>query len=1175
MKKKRRIDAGLTCILTKTMRIMRLSVFFTFLFVAQTWATPIYSQQTRLSLSMKNVRVMDVLNEIEKSSEFFFFFNEKLVNVDRKVDLIVKDGKIEEILHDLFESTDVNYKVIDKQIILTTLRGRSEELQQNVRNVTGKVTDRSGLPLPGVTVIVKGTTKGVTTDNDGSFSLLLPIESKILVFSFVGMRTREVIVENQKIINIVLEEETIGLEEVVAVGYGTKIRRDVTGSITAVKSKDIQNFKASSVDALLQGQGAGIQVSQSNGTPGSPVRVMIRGTHSIYADAEPLWVVDGIPISNPANGIAGGLRGTAGQNYLATINPSDIESIEVLKDAAATSIYGSRGSNGVILVTTKSGKKGQGYVTLDASFGVTDFTRNANDIGFANGAEWLDLVDKGRSNYGLATIKNDKDLNNLISQKTAGQLFNVNRISDTNWFDEITRKGDYKEYNFSISRGYEKGTIFSSINYRDEKGVLLGNDFKRITGRINADFEPINNLKAGVKINIGYSDNNQVMNAGVPSGNDVLAAGGFNMAVTGSLPIFPKWWDESKGTYFMPASGYNAAASNDINNFRFQLETYRAIGGIYLDYTLPWIKGLSVRTEWSADINSDIRNFMVKKLLRPKNTSYGEYQPRMQRNLNYNVYANYNRTFKEVHNVSATLGTESQLFTSRDIIVFGENFPEENRQFGTQDAARIPSGGFGGERFIRSYFARANYRLKDRYIVSGSIRRDGVSIFTPENRWSTFASGSFGWIFSEEKFMKNLSFVNLAKLRLSYGQTGNQGVPQVTSPGWATWPVYGNTGQAASMSTIGVTSLTWETTNSYDAGLDFGLFKNRISGSVGYYRQEVDGLLFQVPIPYSSGLPFGAHKIWSNIGKMRNDGLEFNITTSVIDKGEFKWVTSLNISSNANKLLSINENMDSKGQGILSGMTWNKKGSKLSSFFMAEYAGVDKEKGIPMIYEIDRDRYLKTNETVKTGNLIPATTANVNNHKILQEDKTGLPTYFGGFTNAFSWKGFELSAMLTFQGGNYIYDQAEQTSINMGKGGTNLRKDLIGNTWTKAGDNAKYPQIMWDYSYQYGNDGLPVTSKVAYSPVTTQFLYKGDFIRLRTIQLSYTIPTNIIQKAGIKNLRVFVSGNNLLTITGFKGWDPEFSNVSSSSEARNLQQGVAGNSVPSLKVWNAGFNITF
>ncbi|NEW85599.1 MAG: TonB-dependent receptor [Mariniphaga sp.] len=412
-------------------------------------------------------------------------------------------------------------------------------------------------------------------------------------------------------------------------------------------------------------------------------------------------------------------------------------------------------------------------------------------------------------------------------------------------------------------------------------------------------------------------------------------------------------------------------------------------------------------------------------------------------------------------------------------------------------------------------------------------------------------------------------------MRLGYGQTGNQGVPQVTAPGWATWPVYGNTGQAASMSVIGVTSLTWETTNSYDAGLDFGLFKNRINGSIGYYRQEVEGLLFQVPIPYSAGLPFGAHKIWSNIGKMKNDGLEFNINASVVDKGEFKWVTSLNISTNANKLLSINENMDSKGQGILSGMTWNKKGSKLSTFFIAEYAGIDKEKGIPMIYEIDRDRYLKTNETVKTGNLIPATSANVNNHKILQEDKTGLPTYFGGFTNAFSWKGFELSAMLTFQGGNYIYDQAEQTAINMGKGGTNLRKDLIGNTWTKAGDNAKYPQIMWDYAYQYGNDGLPVTSKVAYSPATTQFLYKGDFIRLRTIQLSYTFPTSMGQKAGIKNLRIFVSGNNLLTITGFKGWDPEFSNVSSSSEARNLQQGVAGNSVPSLRVWNAGFNITF
>lgn len=242
---------------------------------------------------------------------------------------------------------------------------------------------------------------------------------------------------------------------------------------------------------------------------------------------------------------------------------------------------------------------------------------------------------------------------------------------------------------------------------------------------------------------------------------------------------------------------------------------------------------------------------------------------------------------------------------------------------------------------------------------------------------------------------------------------------------------------------------------------------------------------------------------------------------------------------------------------------------------MAEYAGIDKEKGIPMIYEIDRDRYLKTNETVKTGNLIPATSANVNNHKILHEDKTGLPKFFGGFTNTFTYKGLELMAMISFQGGNFIYDQAQETGINMAKGGVILRQDLIGNTWTKPGDDARYPQLMWDYAYQYDNTGAPVTSKVAYSPRTTQFLYKGDFARLRTLQLSYNLPQNLVQKAWVKNMRVFVSGNNLLTLTGYKGWDPEFANVSTSSEARNLQQGVAGNYIPQLKTWNFGVNVSF
>ena len=1162
--------------LTKLLRIMRITTLLLLIGLMQTYATNSYSQNTKLSLKMEDASIESILSQIEKVSEFHFFYRSNEIDQNGKFNVDANQQTVDEVLNSLLKDSNLTYKVFDKYIAIVSKENAVKNIESLLqqKTVNGKVSDSSGGSLPGVSVVVKGTTTGVITDNNGTFSLANISENAILQFSFVGMKTKEVVVGSKNVINVVLEEETIGLDEVVAVGYGTKTRRDVTGSISTVKSKDIQNFKATSMDALLQGQGAGIQVNQASGSPGAPVRVMIRGTHSIYADAEPLWVIDGIPISNPANGI-GLTRASAGQNYLATINPNDVESMEVLKDAAATAIYGSRGSNGVILVTTKSGKKGQGLVSFDATYGVSDLSRSPSDIGFTDGNQWLDLIDKGRSNFGLATIKTDKDLNNLVAQKTTGQSFGVNKLANTNWFDAILRKGGFKEYNLSLSQGYEKGNIYASLNYRDETGVIQSNDFKRVTGRLNADYEPVKNLKVGMKVNFGYTNNNQVMDAGVPSGNDVLAGGGFNMAATGSLPIFPKWWDEPNGTYFMPASGYNVAASTNSNDFRFQLETYRALGGVYFDYKIPFIEGLSVRTEWSADINSNIRNFMVKKLLRPKNMSYGEYESGLQRNFNYNVYASYNRTFSKIHNLNLVAGTESQLFSTRNILVFGENFPEESRQFGVQDVTRLPSGGFGGERYIRSYFARSSYRLLDRYMVGGSIRRDGVSIFTPENRWSTFASGSLAWIFSEEKFMKSLSFVNLAKLRLSFGQTGNQGVPQVTAPGWATWPVYGNTANAASMSTIGVTDLTWETTNSYDAGIDFGLFNNRISGSAGYYRQDINGLLFQVPIPYSSGLPFGGNKIWSNIGDMRNQGIELSINAVVINKSNFKWTSSFNISSNSNMLVSINNAIDSKGQGIISGMTWNKKGKKLSSFFLAEYAGIDKQKGIPMIYEIDRDRYLKTGETVKTGNIIPATSANVNNHKILQDDKTGLPAFFGGFSNTFSWKGLELMAVLSFQGGNYIYDQAQETGINMGQGKVNLRKDLIGNTWTKPGDDAKYPQLMWGYAYQYDNTGAPVSSKIAYSTTTTQFLSKGDFIRLRTLQLSYNLPQDIIKKVWIKNMRVFVAGNNLLTLTGFKGWDPEFANVSSSSDARNLQQGVAGNFVPQLKTWIFGVNVSF
>ena len=347
MNKKRRIGTGYTCILTKIMRIMRLSVFFTFLVISQTWATSLYSQQTRLSLNMKNARVMEVLSEIEKSSEFFFFFNEKFINVDRRVDVSVKNVKINEILQNLFKNTEVNYKVIDKQIILTTLKGENDILQQEGRIITGKVTDQTGVLLPGASVVVKGTTRGVTTNIDGTYTLELPADAKVIVFSFVGMKTQEITISSANNYNILLKEESFDIEEIVAIGYGTKIRKEITGSIAKVTTAELSRNLTSDVTGALQGRTAGVQITQQGGQQGAAMRIRVRGSSSINSSGDPLIVIDGVPISNQEfNGISG----------LSEINSDDIESIDILKDASSAAIYGSRAANGVVLITTKKGK---------------------------------------------------------------------------------------------------------------------------------------------------------------------------------------------------------------------------------------------------------------------------------------------------------------------------------------------------------------------------------------------------------------------------------------------------------------------------------------------------------------------------------------------------------------------------------------------------------------------------------------------------------------------------------------------------------------------------------------------------------------------------------------------------------------------------------------------------
>ncbi|MCX2739506.1 SusC/RagA family TonB-linked outer membrane protein [Pontibacter anaerobius] len=1049
--------------------------------------------------------------------------------------------------------------------------------------VSGKVTDEKGEGLPGVTILLKGTTRGTATGADGTFSLSVPEATGTLVISFIGYQTQEVPISNRASINVSLTPDMKALEEVVVVGYGRQEKRDVTGSIATIKSQDITQLPTASFDAAIQGRATGVQVAGASGVPGAPVRVLIRGTNSISSGSDPLYIVDGMPISNDLNGY-GTNNGATPQNPMASINPNDIESVEVLKDAAATAIYGSRGSNGVIIITTKSGKGGKGSLNVDFSQGISDLTRTAEDIGFVNSAEYFALMDQARANSGLSPFDPMRNVNLFPRPDVGVSADPITREqaerTNTDWFDQILRTGSFRDVNVSATRGGDKFSFYTSANYREDKGVLKNNKFERFSGRVNLDFEPINNLRTGTRLNFAYTKNNRAKSLGTGMSNGF----GFSQAATHALPWYPIYRFDDPTQYWNPVAPVNLVAQSDPDNILDQVDQYRGIGGVWAEYTLPWVKGLSLRTEGSFDIIQANTVYWVSRDIRATTAdndgSFALDNTATIKNYNYNLYGNYVKDFGEDHNLSITAGTESQRMSRYTHNMSGMNLTGSYQQLGNPGLRTGMTAGLGGERYIRAYFTRANYKLKDKYLLGASLRRDGSSAFSEDLRWGNFAAVSAGWIISEEEFMRSLSLINFLKLRGSFGQTGNQSIPgNVDVMTFRGDRKYGYDEVGGSLGTqvsnIGAADVTWETTDSYDLGIDFGLVQNRVSGSVVYYHRNVKDLLLQVPLPPS----VQPSQIWANIGDMQNKGLEFNLTTINVDAGGFQWTTSFNITTNANKVLRLNPQADKTGSGIRDGYTLTKTGERLGTWYMADYAGIDPDKGVELIWELDQEEFAASGQTVRTGNKIPATINNLSNNRFFLEDKTTLPTYFGGFDNTFTYKGFDLNALFTFSGGNYLYDNSEKATSYAAYGQMLLRKDLIGNTWTHENRNAAYPELRWDHQYLYDDEGNP-SSGTNYNNelhIHNKYLYKGDYVRLRNLQLGYTFSTAATQRLKIQGLRVFVSGTNLLTFTKFQGWDPEVVTNIGSGQSANLNQGFISSNlpVPSLRTYTAGVSVKF
>ncbi|MEL7118193.1 MAG: TonB-dependent receptor [Bacteroidota bacterium] len=1047
------------------------------------------------------------------------------------------------------------------------------------QTITGQITSVEGETLIGVNIIVKGTAVGTVSDYEGKYELSVNSLSDTLIFSYIGYLEQEVAINNRIVINQVMRQETEALEEVIVIGYGTKKKRDVIGSVSTVTAEEVTKVPGPTFLTGLQGRAAGVQISSSSGVPGAPSSVKIRGINSLSIGTDPLWIIDGMPIYS-----GGGLESTRGatkQDPMSLINPNDIASIQILKDAAATAIYGSRGSNGVIIITTKTGSKGKGSINVDYSAGIMNPARTSEDIGFTNTEEWFGLVETARrnSNGGQETPYDPNSVINLFIDNPLARLSREEALAiNTNWFDQILDQGSFQEISVSGTKGFEDGNLYVSFNYRSDESVLRNNGLDRYSVRANLQFSPIKNLTLDARLNFSYTDNDRVKQqvGGALGNNSGGNSAGFGNANRNTLPWYPIFNSDHPSGYWNPLSGNNLVASIDRDLLIDRVQKYRGIGGLFVEYAIPFVEGLSLRAEGSFDLIQTSGINWTAATLREFG-SHAADEHITNRAINYNVYAKYNRTFG-LHSVSVTAGTESQLnyrFLRR---MEGQNLTGTYKELGRPNDFLSMTARLSGEEYLRAFFGRADYKFKDKYLIGLSFRRDGSSKFNEDYRWGIFPALSLGWIMSDEGFWNNKGIVTFAKLRGSFGQTGNKNIPSnrfvttyTNSNNWR----YGNPDviQAGTRITnIGVPELTWETTSSYDLGLDFGLWDNRISGSVAYFLQDVTDLLLASPLATSAGLE--GNSIWGNVGDMRNWGVELEVHSNNIQRGNFSWSTDFNLTTNRNEVVRLTPDLDRSGRGLLRGNTVSRTGGRLWTYFMAEDAGVDPERGVNMIWEIDIDRFNETGETVKTGRKIPATLGNLQNHRIVHEDRSSIPTFFGGFNNNFRYKGFDLSVLISFSGGDYIYDYEEQRTTDVQYGQVVLRSDLIGNTWTPENPNAKYPELRWQGAYDWSWDSevenaSSPTGKGDWVQATgnykneqanwTKYLHKADFIRLRNVQLGYTFPSAVTERLNLQSLRIFVTGTNLLTITGYEGWDPE----------------SGGGALPQMRMFTGGVSVKF
>ncbi len=1125
----------------KLLLAMKLTILLITLSLMQVSAT-VYSQATKFNFKVTDKQIVDVLKEIEENSDFRFFYQREQVDIERRVTVKTNNATVEKILDELFDGYNINYKVLEDNLILLIPHNKNSNnisfLQQQ-KSVSGKVIDSSGLPLPGVTVLIKGTIQGIVTNIEGNYSLPNVPGNATLVFSFVGMKTLEIPVDNQLLINVTMEEEIMGVDEVVVIGYTSTSRKNVASSVVSVSSEDIVGMSTSDARQVLQGKMAGVQVVNNSGDPGSGARIIIRGIGS-FSNPDPLYVIDGIQ--------GGDINSVPSQ---------DIESITVLKDASTTAIYGSAAANGVVVITTKTGRTGNVQVSYDGSVGMASFTKRYDML---NASQYVDLV---------ADIQHASGLE--LTDKLKSDYAQVTR---TNWQEEIFRNSLVTDHNIRISGGGENVDYAFSSGYQNHESTVIDRNFQRLT--------------FGAKMNEKLFRNRIRLGQHIRVRNDVYKGvlaglgGTLNMA-----PYIPIYDPDNLGGYGRSDKvtdlTENGNPFNDVYNT--DRESRNLSVNIELTGEVDLFKGLMYKTQ--ARLTGS--NYHTSSFDYPSNGFALQLTASTSENYSFgysafleNFFA-YNNTFGD-HLVSATLGNSwapSSIY--RSVTVGGSDYTSDAIQnVALANSNSITGASVNSGKSRLSYFGRLGYTFKERYVFNATVRRDASSVFGANNRWGTFYGLGVAWSITEEDFMKSADVISNLKLRASYGKTGNDNIPGfltsstvwkgtanniVYSFGDGTDYAYGST-----VNSVANPNLKWEETTQFDIGFDIRFLNNRLNFIVDYYNRSNEDLLIETQLPSSTGLGLAGSKAtqWVNAASMKNTGFEFAMEYSDNSK-DFKWDISLNATYSTNEVTALGTVGDipiSKGEWTtgIGNSTRTDIGHPLAAYYgymvdhvVASQAEADELNAQAVAVSSGAVAEYKAN--LKPGDFV---WKDIDGNGYLDnKDRTYIgdpsPTWqYGGMFNA-SYKGFDLQIQFHGLADVDVVNGVRYYTEGMWRPNNSTTNAL--KRWKQDGDITDVPAA-----------GQNSASNLVFSD---WYIEKGDYLRVKNITLGYTLPESMFNRTFSK-VRVYLAAQNVLTLTGYSGYDPEISTYSANdNDVYIFARGIDQYQHPNPAIYRFGIQLNF